>query len=151
MNNRSKKAVILTGLFLVSLSSVFAADWSRWRGPNADGISAEKDWDPMMVSDQIKPLWTAEVGQGFSAVTVADGKALTMGNIKNTDVLFCFDAQTGKELWKYEYKESLGAKWYDGGTHMTPTLFDGKVYILSKSGKAICLSLADGKVIGKKS
>jgi outer membrane protein assembly factor BamB len=144
------KAIILTGLFLVSLSSVFAADWPRWRGPNADGISVEKDWDPMAVNDQNKPLWTAQVGQGFSAITVADGKAVTMGNIKNTDVVFCFDAQTGKELWRYEYAESLGAKYYDGGTHSTPTLADGKVYTLSKVGKAFCLSLADGKVIWQK-
>jgi outer membrane protein assembly factor BamB len=150
MKNRMNKCIFLTGLFLVSLSVVSAADWPRWRGPNADGISVEKDWDPMMVNEQNKPLWTAQVGQGFSAITVADGKAVTMGNIKDTDVVFCFDAQTGKEVWKYEYKESLGAKWYDGGTHGTPTVEDGKVYTLSKFGKVFCLSLADGKVIWQK-
>jgi outer membrane protein assembly factor BamB len=139
------------GLFLVCLASfAFAADWPRWRGPNGDSISAEKDWDALAVNDQNKPLWTAQVGQGFSSVTVADGKAVTMGNIKDTDVIFCFDAQTGKELWKYEYAESLGAKYNDGGTHGTPTIADGKVYVLSKFGKAFCLSLADGRVIWQK-
>jgi outer membrane protein assembly factor BamB len=150
MNSKINKGTVLAGLLLVCLNSVFAADWPRWLGPNADGISTEKDWDPMMVNDQAKPLWTAEVGKGFSAITVADGKAVTMGNIKNTDVVFCFDAQTGKELWRYEYPELLGAKYYDGGTHCTPTIEDGKVYILSKFGKAFCLSLADGKVIWQK-
>jgi outer membrane protein assembly factor BamB len=150
MNSKMNKGTVLAGLFLVCLSCVFAADWPRWRGPNADGISAEKDWDPMAVNEQNKPLWTAEVGKGFSAITVADGKAITMGNAKNTDTVFCFDAQTGKELWKYKYAESLGAKYYDGGTHSTPTIADGNVYILSKFGKAFCLSLADGKVIWQK-
>lgn len=150
MKSRWNKGIIFTGLFLMILNLVFASDWPRWRGPNADGISTEKDWDPLAVNDLNKPLWTAQVGQGFSAISVADGKALTMGNIKDTDVVFCFDAQTGKELWKYEYKESLGAKWYDGGTHVTPTIDDGKVYTLSKFGKVFCLSLADGKVIWQK-
>ena len=141
----------ITGLFLVCLASfAFAADWPRWRGPNGDGISTEKDWDALAVNNENKPLWTAQVGRGFSAVTVADGRAVTMGNIKDTDVIFCFDAQTGKELWTYKYAESLGAKWYDGGTHGTPTIADGKVYVLSKFGKAFCLALADGKVIWQK-
>ncbi|MBM4103609.1 MAG: alcohol dehydrogenase [Planctomycetes bacterium] len=149
MNKISRQRI--TGLFLVCLASfVFAADWPRWRGPNGDGISTEKDWDALAVNDGNKPLWTAQVGTGFSAIVVAQGKAVTMGNIKNTDVVFCFDAQTGKELWKYEYPESLGAKNYDGGTHGTPTIADGKVYVLSKFGKAFCFSLADGKVIWQK-
>jgi outer membrane protein assembly factor BamB len=143
--------IILTGLFLMCLAAgVFAADWPRWRGPNADGISTEKDWDPMAVSDQNKPLWTAEVGRGFSSVVAAGDKAITLGNAKDADTIFCFDVQTGKVLWKHEYAESLGAKYYDGGTHMTPTIADGRVYTLSKFGKAFCLALADGKVIWQK-
>ena len=141
----------ITGLFLVCLASfAFATDWPRWRGPDGNSISTEKDWDALAVNDQNKPLWTAQVGRGFSAVTVADGKAVTIGNIKDMDVIFCFDAQTGKELWKYEYAESLGAKYYDGGTHGTPTIADGKVYVLSKFGKAFCLALSDGKVVWQK-
>ncbi len=141
----------ITGLFLVCLASfVFAADWPRWRGPNGDGISTEKDWDALAVNDGNKPLWTAQVGTGFSAIVVAQGKAVTMGNVKDTDIITCFDAQTGKKLWKYEYAEPLTAKNYEGGPNATPTIVEGKVYTLSKFGKAFCLSLADGKVIWQK-
>jgi outer membrane protein assembly factor BamB len=148
MRNNSGR---IAGLFLVCLVSfVFAADWPRWRGPNGNGISTEKDWDALAVNDQNKPLWTAEIGTGFSSVVVAEGKALTMGNIKNTDVIYCFDVQTGKELWKYEYAEPLAAKNYEGGPNATPTIADGKVYTISKTGKVFCLTLTDGKVIWQK-
>jgi hypothetical protein len=77
------KRMAVMGLFLMWLGMFsFAADWPRWRGPNGDGISTEKDWDPLTVNDQNKPVWTAQVGIGFSTIVVADGKAITMGNIR---------------------------------------------------------------------
>jgi len=142
---------VLTGLFLVCVGiSVFAADWPKWRGPNGDAISAEKDWDPLAVNDQNKPLWQAEVGIGFSTIVVAEGKAVTMGNVKDTDIITCFDAQTGAVLWKKEYAEPLDANMHEGGPHATPTIAEGKVYTISKTGKVFCLNLADGKVIWQK-
>ena len=145
------KQRVLTGLFLVCVGiSVFAADWPKWRGPNGDAISAEKDWDPLAVNDQNKPLWQAEVGIGFSTIVVAEGKAVTMGNVKDTDIITCFDAQTGAVLWKKEYAEPLDANMHEGGPHATPTIAEGKVYTISKTGKVFCLNLADSKVIWQK-
>jgi outer membrane protein assembly factor BamB len=141
----------IAGLFLVCLASfALAADWPRWRGPDGDGISTEKNWDALAINDQNKPLWKAEVGTGFSAIVVAEGKAVTMGNIKDTDIITCFDAQTGAVLWKKEYAEPLSANMHEGGPHATPTLAEGRVYTLSQSGKAFCLALADGKIIWQK-
>jgi outer membrane protein assembly factor BamB len=142
---------VLTGLFLVCVGiSVFAADWPKWRGPNGDAISAEKDWDPLAVNDQNKLLWKAEVETGFSTIVVAEGKAVTMGNTKDTDIIACFDAQTGAVLWKKEYAEPLDANRHEGGPHATPTIVEGKVYTISKTGKVFCLDLADGKVVWQK-
>ena len=31
-------------------------DWPRWRGPNADGISVETDWNPKALSEGPKIL-----------------------------------------------------------------------------------------------
>ncbi|HOK65942.1 MAG TPA: PQQ-like beta-propeller repeat protein [Anaerohalosphaeraceae bacterium] len=134
--------------FLGLISITLAADWPCWRGPNHDGTSSETDWDPMVLSDSTKPLWTASVGTGFSAVSVAEGKAVTMGNInKNTDVIWCFDAQTGTLLWKHTYDEPLTPNLYEGGPNATPTIHQGKVYTISKTGKVFCLDLNSGAVI----
>ncbi len=149
MEKCMRKGLVLAVLMLVNV--VWAEDWPNWRGPNHNGISVEKDWDPLVLNDTAKPAWTAEVGIGFSAITVAGDKAITIGNIgKKTDVVTCFDAKTGQVVWKYAYPESLTANMYEGGPNATATIADGKVYTLSKTGKAFCLNLSDGQVVWMK-
>lgn len=128
-----------------------AADWPNWRGPDHNGISQETDWNPQALSNSAKPVWTASVGTGFSAISVSGGKAITMGNVdKNTDVVTCFDAQTGKVLWTHRYEEPLTPNLYEGGPNATPAIHEHKVYTISKSGKMFCLNLDSGEVIWQK-
>ncbi|MBN1123525.1 MAG: PQQ-binding-like beta-propeller repeat protein [Sedimentisphaerales bacterium] len=135
---------ILTGLTV-------AADWPNYRGPNHNGISEETDWSNDWPGAGPKVLWRAEIGIGFSSVSVADGKAYAMGNVdKKTDVVWCFDAATGKEIWAHKYACPLEAKYYDGGTLSTPTVDGDKVYTLSKMGDLFCLDAGTGKVIWQK-
>ncbi|OHB68624.1 MAG: hypothetical protein A2Y77_15595 [Planctomycetes bacterium RBG_13_62_9] len=127
------------------------ADWPNYRGPTHDGISSETDWQHEWGSSGPAVLWRQSVGIGFSTTAVANGRAYTMGNIdKNTDVIFCFDADTGKELWRHSYPCPLEPKWYEGGTLSTPTVDGGNVYTLSKMGDVFCLDAATGKVIWQK-
>ena len=144
-------AVRLFAMALACCSLVSQAqDWPHWRGPNHDGISTETDIDTSSLNTP-KIVWQADVGIGFSAVSVAGGKAYTMGNVdKNKDIVYCFDALTGKELWRYDYVEPLDPKYYEGGASATPTVHDGKVYTLSKSGKLFCLDAQDGTVVWQK-
>ena len=142
----------LTLIVTVSLIMSFsmADDWPNWRGPRYDGVSTETDWSPQALNEA-KILWEAELGIGFSAVSIADGKAYAMGNInKTSDVVYCFDAVTGKEIWRYEYAEDLASRNYEGGCSATPTVSGGKVYTISKTGKVFCLNAVTGEVIWKK-
>jgi outer membrane protein assembly factor BamB len=121
-----RKTSILLLAVCVS-TTLFAADWPHWRGPNYDGISAETDWDPKALESP-DVAWTAELGTGFSTVSVANGKTYCAGNInKETDIIYCFDALTGQEKWRHEYPEPLAPKYCDGGSSATPTVHDGKV------------------------
>lgn len=144
------KTNIVTRLTIVCIllaAPVIAADWPNWRGPNLDGISTETDWDPSALN-KANVVWQAEIGPGYSSVSVADGKAYVMGNIhRNTDVLYCFDAVSGAPLWRFEYPEPLNPKYYEGGPSATPTVHDGKVYTLSKTGKVHCVNALTGKGI----
>ncbi len=132
---------------IVLSASAIAADWPHWRGPNLDGISTETDWNPQALND-LNIVWEAEIGIGFSSVSVAGGRAYVMGNInRNTDVLYCFDAASGDELWRFEYAEPLNPKYYEGGPGSTPTVHEGKVYTLSKTGKVHCVNAHTGELI----
>ncbi|MBW8015760.1 MAG: PQQ-binding-like beta-propeller repeat protein [Planctomycetes bacterium] len=141
--------ILVVAVFLCS-GLIFGADWANWRGPKRDGISAEKDWNPKALNDGAKILWKASIGTGFSSIAIADGKAYTMGNIKDMDYVFCFNAITGDELWKHSYEHPLDAKYYKGGTHSTPTVVDGKVYTISKRGHIFCLDAKSGDVVWEK-
>lgn len=119
-------------------------DWPQWRGPQRSGISAEKGWQSRWPASGPKRLWTAQVGQGFSAVVVKDGRLYTMGNMGEQDTVYCLDAATGRLLWKYSYPCASGDY---GGPRATPTVDGTRVYTLSRDGRALCLDARTGRLL----
>ena len=84
--------------FALVAPSLHAADWPNWRGPNYNGISAEII--PPDLPEELPILWKAKVGTGFSTVSVAGERVLTMGNRTlsgvETDTVWCLSASTGE-------------------------------------------------------
>jgi len=146
--------LVTFGLF-GSLAKPAAKDWTRWRGPDLNGISTETGWLDKWPDDGPKLLWKAKVGTGFSSVSVADGKVYTLGNSgrgkgEEKDTVFCFNAATGKTIWSHDYEAKLDPKYYAGGPSGTPTVDDDRVYTLGKHGQLICFGAADGHVVWQK-
>ncbi|WP_300465194.1 hypothetical protein [Desulfobacula sp.] len=59
--------------FLFSQMSLASntANWSKWRGPDENGISLETNWNP----EGLNPLdinWSVELGEGYSNVCIQD-------------------------------------------------------------------------------
>ena len=123
-----------------------AADWPRWRGPNLNGISDEKDWSSQWPKEGPPIAWKASVGTGFASVTVGGGRLFTAGNDEDKDTVYCLDAVTGLELWKHSYNSDLGDKFFEGGPTATPTIDGDSVYALSRWGDLFCFDAAMGKV-----
>lgn len=137
------------GLALLGFPAVRAEDWPNFRGPGHNGVSAEKGWRSEWPGEA-PVAWRAQVGLGFSSVVVAKGRAATAGHADGKDTVFCFDAVTGKLLWKHSYPAELGDKFFDGGTTGTPT-FDGeRLFWLSRWGDLFCFDAATGKVVWEK-
>lgn len=140
-----------TNLLLVTVAvalvatAATAADWPNFRGPNHDGISAESglktEWD-----SAIPMKWERTLGSAFSSFAVVDGKLYTCGTKNKQQVLYCLNAGTGETIWETpieaEFKDNFG-----DGARATPTVADGKVYILGALGRLMCASADDGSVV----
>ena len=127
-----------------------AADWPHWRGPNYNGISSETGWSATWPEDGPKVAWKASLGAGFASMAVSNGRVYAMGNVNNNDILYCFDAATGREIWKRPYRCPLYAKQHEGGPCGTPTVDGDAIYTFSKDGDAIRFNAATGEIVWHK-
>jgi len=138
----------LTVAILVSLGLFTRAeDWPQWRGPTRDGISREKGWLDQFPDQGPLIAWKTTVGLGFSSIVVGNTRAYTAGHADGSDTIFCFDATSGKEIWKQSYPSELGDKFFEGGTTGSPTLDGNRLYWLSRWGDLYSFDAASGKVI----
>jgi len=131
--------------------SAHAADWYRWRGPDLNGVSRETGWQAKWPDNGPNQLWKASLGAGCSSISVSQGRAYTMGNIEGGfDVVYCFDAATGKLVWRHSYLCDLDPKNFEGGPTATPAVDDNRVYTFSRKGDLLCLDAAYGRIIWAK-
>jgi len=142
----SPRGILAAIWLLLAFCVSWASDWSRWRGPDGNGISTEKEWKPQALAAG-KIRWKASLGDGHSSVSVAGKRLYTMGNQGGNDIVYCLDAETGKEVWKHSYPCAPGN--YEG-TRATPVLDGEQVYTLSREGHAFCLEAQTGKVTWQK-
>ena len=85
---------------VLSLPAVLARgdDWPQWRGPNLDGISAEKGWSVQWPETGPKKLWSRNTGISCSSVAVVGNRVFAMGNEQDQDLVWCLDAATGSPV-----------------------------------------------------
>lgn len=136
-------------LLLASLAATFVlgtarADWPSYRGPAQTGVSEES---VSITGSELRQLWKTNVGIGTASIVVSGERVITMGNVRNKDVVFCFDAASGRELWKHEYKLGSDPRSFEGGPASTPTIDGNRVYTVSHQGDLFCLDAATGKKV----
>ena len=147
MNTRS---LSLSASLLVLVVSAHAADWPQWRGPNRDGVVADKNHPLNKLPAEPKVIWKIDAGPGQSSPVLAGGKLVFLDGKDGQETAHCLDAATGKPLWTtpiapmVEFQNAYGE-----GPRCTPLIDGDRVYVQSCSGEFRCLALADGKVLWK--
>ncbi len=148
--NRSPALAALAMLASLLTASAAPGDWPTWRGPKRDDISTESGLLKAWPAGGPPLAWKATgLGTGYSSVSVADGRVLTMGDGPDGARVLAFSAKDGSLLWQSEVIGKPGGNY--PGTRCTPTIDDGLVYALAQFGDFVCLDVTTGKVKWTKS
>ncbi len=138
--------IAIASFAVASLARAAQADWPQFRGPQRDGVSAEKGLLKSWPKEGPKVLWKVAIGDGYSHLSVAANRIYTMYGLGEDELVACHDAATGKELWRYR----TDSKWRDSqgnGPRATPTVDGETVYALGARGKLVALDTKAGKLL----
>ena len=118
----------------------------RFRGPAMDGrydTEIATEWP----SGGLHLLWKQPVGGGYASFVAAGGRAFTIEQRRDREVVAAYELTTGREVWTRgwtaEFRETLGGD----GPRATPTWDEGRVYALGASGDLKALEEASGEAI----
>ncbi len=142
------------GLWMVMLAApaiAYASDWPNWRGPQQSGVSQEEGWSPRFGEDGPRVLWEKEIGIGYSAASVKDGRVYIAGWRDGQDTLHCLDAATGQTVWTHRSPMKRYNNMHEGGPGSTPAVGNGRVFLLSREADLICLDSQTGQLNWRKS
>ncbi len=147
MTNDFDKTPILATLaaLLIAVSSASAGEWPRYRGPGADGRSAETGLLAAWAESGPPELWRAELGDGYSGLSIAGGRLFTLYGSGRDELAVAFDAATGRELWRVRTGDNR-SDGQGGGPRSTPTVDGDSVYLLGALGVLHSLEAASGEV-----
>jgi outer membrane protein assembly factor BamB len=119
------------------------ADWPQFRGPQQNGVSAEKGMLRSWPESGPKVLWKKPIGSGFSSL-IAMGDALyTMAAEGESEMAYRLRESDGEVVWRVPlgpvFPETFG-----NGPRSTPMVEGDVVYMLSATGRLHALKTKDG-------
>ena len=121
--------------------------WTDFRGQARDGRYTQSPIRTDWPADGLAPLWHQPIGGGYASFTMAEGRAFTIEQRRDQEVVTSYDIATGRELWNHgwdsHFQEGLGGP----GPRATPTWHDGRVYALGATGFLWSLDAVTGDVI----
>ncbi len=129
----------------VDLSS--PAAFPGFLGPNNDfsvtGLRLARDWDV----DVPRRVWTREIGAGWSGFSIVDGRAYTIEQRGDYEVVVAYDLESGEELWLHSDEAYFTNPMAGPGPRATPTLDETTVYTFGSTGLLNALDRLTGRLL----
>lgn len=144
----ARQAPIMTNTPDASLVATLATaeDQPAYRGSQRDGIvigpPIRSSWESAP-----KPLWQQPVGGGYASMAIVGDRLVTIEQRDDKEAVLCYQASSGREIWKYEYPAYFWEGMGGAGPRSTPTIEGGIVYAQGAMGDLICLALDTGKLL----
>ncbi len=124
-------------------------NWPQFRGPNRDGISADRGLLRRWPAEGPPLLWKATgLGSGFSSVSVVGGRVYTQGHVGGNEILFVLDEETGRKRWSLTLGPAERVAY--PGSRSTPTLCGEHVYVETVAGDVLCIDWRKRAVVWRR-
>ena len=149
MNRHHQFALLITLLGVAALLAGcggVGAEWPQWQGPTRDNISQETGWLKNWPEGGPDIVWRIPIGEGYSGISIVDGRIYTMHSEGEDEFAVCLDASDGAEIWRSRtddnYQSGEGS-----GPRSTPAVDGDRVYVLSAKGKLYGLDAGNGEKV----
>src|SRR4051794_8502358 len=122
--------LIASSCGLLGGASIFAGDWSGFRGPQGNGI-AEGEKAPTSFGPNSSLLWKTDAPPGHSSPLVSKDRLFITAEDGSALSTIAFDARTGKKLWTSSVEAQKLEPIHKVNSHATSTpVTDGRrVYV----------------------
>jgi len=141
-----KAAPIAKGSSSKPKSAPGQTGWFQYGGPNRDNRSLETGLMKSWPAEGPKQVGLGRnLGIGYSTLTFADGKALTLGSRGDDEFVICLSEDSLQEAWSVRIGRTR-ADGMGGGPRSAPTIDGDRVYALGANGDLVCLALDNGKM-----
>jgi len=150
-NPRTQSAIskaLFALAILFSHTSSLPADWPQILGPNRDGQSSDTKPLATQWSAELKPTWSADIGNGYGGAAIVGTSVYIMHRIGSEEFLESLDSASGKRnwrtAWKATYRTSIDP---DNGPRCVPTIAGNKAICYGAAGDLACVQISDGKLL----
>lgn len=139
----SRLAIALFAFFVFPAA---AEDWPQLLGPTRNGVYTGSDLAASLQEGGPALVWKRDVGQGFSAPVVSQGRLILFHRVGNREIVEAMDAKTGKKIWAFDYptayRDDFG---FDEGPRAAPVIAAGRVYTFGAEGVLHALYFSTGR------
>ena len=125
-------------------------EWPGFRGADRAGRSSAPKIATNWTARPPEQLWKTRVGPGWCSFAVAGRMLFTQEQRGPKETVVCYDADSGREIWKAEVEARLEDPMGGPGPRATPTLGNGGLYVTGATGAFLRLDPATGRIVWKK-
>ncbi len=124
--------------------------WLNWRGPDQNGSSRETGL-PDRIGSAAEALWTTDYA-GKSTPVIANGRLYILGyegeGAELREGVACFDAETGRQLWKQGFTDFLSDTIYERYSTSSPALDPETGHVFMQGTQGILAAFSpDGRLL----
>jgi outer membrane protein assembly factor BamB len=139
---------------IAAAATATAVDWQprpgdllELRGPGRDGVLSGITINANWSEQPPRLLWRQNIGPAWSGMIVVDDHIITQEQRGEFEVVSCYDASTGKEIWAHQDAARYELSMAGVGPRATPTFAGRRIYSLGAKGHLNCLAAETGEVI----